>query len=72
MKDKLAFGLEFGASVTTIVGIYVGSTTLIGASWYAVSLIFWYGLMFRRRMWGLAPLNVASTIVVAINLLQAL
>jgi hypothetical protein len=70
--DRIAFAWELGASVTTIVGIYIGSTTVVGACWYAVSLVFWYGLMFRRRLWGIAPLNVVSTIVVAVNLLKAM
>jgi hypothetical protein len=69
--ERGAFWIEFGASVFTVAGMYLGSTTLEGAACYAVSLAFWFWLMPLKRLWGLLPLNVASAIVTAINLLHA-
>lgn len=65
-------GVELLASGLTLAGIYVGSTTAAGASLYLASLVFWYALTVRKRLWGLLPLNVASTVVTALNLWRAL
>lgn len=68
---NLLFIVELLASVTTIAGIYVGSTTLAGAVLYLVSVVFWYWLTFGKRLWGLMPLNIAVTIVATINVYKA-
>lgn len=60
--------IEVGASVCTIAGLYFGTTTLPGAVWYAVGLLFWFAFVFMRGAWGLLPLNIASTVVTAIHL----
>ena len=70
--NRRDFFIELQASIWTLAGMYIGSTTLAGASCYAVSRIFWFALMFRRRMWGLAPLNVATAIVAAVNIGKAM
>lgn len=63
--------VELLASCLTLAGIYVGSTTALGASLYLASLVFWYALTVGKRLWGLMPLNIASTIVSLVNLLRA-
>lgn len=68
----LNFWIELFASLWTLAGIRLGSTTLTGATCYAVSLVFWYWLMVRRRAWGLALINVATTIAVADIYVRAL
>ena len=75
LKDKflnLRFFVESGASAFTLAGIYVGSTTALGAMFYLISLIFWFWLMIRWKMWGLVPLNVATLGIVIYNLMVAL
>ena len=64
--------IELLASALTLAGIYSGSTTATGAALYLASLVFWYWLTVGRRLWGLMPLNVASTAVSALNLWRAL
>jgi hypothetical protein len=64
--------IELLASVLTLAGIYAGSTTAAGAALYLVSLVFWYWLTVGKRMWGLMPLNLATTVVAATNLWKAL
>lgn len=65
-------GVELAASALTLAGIYAGSTTLPGAMCYAGGLVFWFALTVRSKVWGLMPLNIASTIVTALNVWQAL
>lgn len=62
--------LELGASIATLAGMAIGSTTLAGAGCYAVGQIFWWWLTFDRKLWGLMPLNIASTAVIAWNLVD--
>ena len=64
--------VELLASCLTLAGIYAGSTTAIGASLYLASLVFWYALTVGKRLWGLMPLNIASTVVSALNLWRAI
>jgi len=63
--------VELLASCLTLAGIYAGSTTAVGAGLYLASLLFWYVLTIGKRLWGLMPLNVATTIVASLNLWQA-
>lgn len=60
--------VEMIASVTTITGIWYGSTTLLGALLYAAGVPFWYWLTVARKAWGLMPLNVLTTLAIARNL----
>lgn len=62
------FFVELAASVLTLAGIWIGSTSLLGASMYLASMVFWFALTINKRIWGLMPLNVASTVVTCINL----
>lgn len=64
--------IELGASVFTLAGMFVGSTTTTGAFLYAVSLVFWYALVYRQKLHGIVPLNVASTVVVLLNIWRAM
>lgn len=68
----LKFFIELGASVFTLAGIYVGSTTTPGAICYLISLVFWFWMMYRQKMWGLAPLNIATTLIASYNLWSSL
>ncbi len=54
---------ELIASGLTLVGIAVGSSTHLGATFYLLSLIFWWWITFGKKMWGLVPLNGATTII---------
>lgn len=67
-----SFLLECAASLLTLAGIYFGSTTTLGAGLYLFSLVFWYALCIQRKMWGLMPLNIATTVLSGINLYKSL
>lgn len=66
------FFVEAMASMSTLAGIWLGSTTAMGAMLYLISLIFWYLLTWRNRLWGLMPLNIATTLISALNLWAAM
>lgn len=67
-----SFAIELAASVTTLTGMWLGSTTSAGAAWYIVAAVFWFALMFRRRLWGLSPVNVGVLVVACVNLYRAI
>lgn len=69
---KLDTVIELAASVLTLAGIYVGSTTLLGACFYLASLVFWFWMTYRKKLWGLLPLNCASLGISLLNLAKAL
>lgn len=62
-KITLAFIYEVLASSATLAGMYLGSTEKWGAACYLLSMVFWFALMFNRKLWGLLPLNVGALIV---------
>lgn len=66
-QQAIDWSIQGMASVLTLVGMYVGSTTPAGVAFYSVSAVFWYALSIRLRAWGLMPLNVASTALCALN-----
>jgi hypothetical protein len=68
----LKFFIELAASVFTLTGIYVGSTTTVGAICYLIALVFWFWMMYREKMWGLAPLNIATAVIASYNLWSSL
>lgn len=70
-NKALWFGVEACASICNIAGIYIGSTTMLGAMWYGIALIFWYALTIKKKLWGLMPLNIAVTIVTILNIWKA-
>jgi hypothetical protein len=65
------FIVEMLASALTLAGMYQGSTTPPGAALYLAALVFWYLLTWRKRLWGLLPLNVASTVVCGVTFWRA-
>lgn len=67
----MSLAIELAASLLTLTGIYLGSTTFAGANCYAASLIFWFWMMVRVPLWGLLPLNLATAVITAINLARA-
>lgn len=69
---RLWLVIQMFASIITLAGIHFGSTTALGASLYLVGLVFWFWLCFGLRLWGLMPLNLASTFLSAANLWKAL
>lgn len=64
MTRTQLFAIDAAASVLTIAGIQLGSTTLAGCLCYLGGLVFWFVLTFARRAWGLMPLNIATTLVI--------
>lgn len=68
----LNFCLEICASIFTLVGIYLGSTTFNGAFCYIFSGFFWFALMHTKNLWGLLPLNVVAFIISWSNLFKAM
>lgn len=71
LLTSLDFHIEMAASTFTVSGIYLGSTTVAGSICYLVSVVFWYWLIARKKLWGLIPLNVISTAICAVNLWKA-
>jgi hypothetical protein len=63
--------VELLASALTLAGMALGSTTRAGAGLYLASLVFWYLLTWRKRLWGLLPLNLATTVVCGVNFWRA-
>ena len=63
---------ELVASALYGVGMLTGSTTLIGSAVFLVAQIFWWLICFRRRMWGIIPVNLLMTLTSAVNLWRAL
>lgn len=64
--------VELLASTLLLAALYFGTTTAAGAGLYLASLVFWYWLTVAKRLWGLMPLNVASTVISIVNLVKAL
>jgi hypothetical protein len=64
--------LELLASFTTLAGMWEGSTTVVGASWYLAAGVAWIWLSLERRLWGLMPLNAAAIAIEAFNFWSAL
>lgn len=60
--------IEVLASITTIAGMWEGSSTFRGASWYLASTLVWIWLMVERRLWGIAPLNALALTIEVITL----
>jgi hypothetical protein len=70
-RGRLNFALEVLASVITLAGIVVGSTTRNGALLYLASNAVWWALVVRRRLWGIVPLNIGVLVAVIITLRAA-
>lgn len=61
--------MELLASILTVTGMALGSTTNLGAIFYAASMVPWWWLTINNKLWGLIPLNCASTIIIAWTLI---
>lgn len=68
---SLDFWIELAASVTTLAGIYLGSTTTRGAVVYLLAILIWYMLIYRQKLWGLIPMNVGANIIAVLNIFKA-
>lgn len=64
--------IELVASITTLAGMWVGSTTLHGAECYLVSTLAWCAISWRKSLRGIWPLNIGAAAVSLINLWSAL
>lgn len=62
------FAIELVASVTTLAGMKIGSTTLVGAEFYLVSTVAWCAISWRKDLRGIWPLNIGALLVAASNL----
>lgn len=60
LRKNEALIAEVGAATLTVLGMYLGSSTSYGAFCYLAGLVFWFRLMFLKRLWGLLPLNIAT------------
>jgi hypothetical protein len=66
------FWVEIASSITTLIGMYLGSTTLWGAAWYLIAIVVWYVLIYRQKLWGILPMNLACNVIAIVNLCRAL
>lgn len=64
--------IELVASVTTLAGMWIGSTTLHGGEFYLVSTIAWCAISWRKSLLGIWPLNICAMLVTGFNLWAAL
>ena len=71
-RKTTSFVIQLGASITTLLGVYYGTTTATGSLWYIASQALWWAIMVRDKLWGLLPLNIAMAIVLVHNLIKAL
>lgn len=64
--------MELAASCTTLAGMWVGSTTVVGSLWYLAAGVAFTAVSFKRRLHSLQPLNFAALAIEAWNLWSAL
>jgi len=64
--------IQLLASVATLAGMWVGSTTAHGAELYLIGTAAWYAISWRQGLIGIWPLNVGATLVSLKNLWSAL
>lgn len=65
------FLVELAASLLTLAGMFVGSSTLNGAAAYLVAQPFWFAIVFGRGLWGLLPITSVATIIAIANIARA-
>jgi hypothetical protein len=65
--------IEIIASLLGLAGMALGSTTFYGAACYIVGIpcLMWC-VVWRRRAWGLLPLNLAQMCVAIFNVCGAI
>ena len=59
---------EYAAALLILTGLYAGSTTLTGASCYAVGCAIAAVFTWRAKLQGLTFLNSVSVLVALINI----
>lgn len=64
--------IELVASVATLGGMWVGSTTVLGAELYLVGTAAWMAISWRKSLHGIWPLNIGAAAVSLWNLWAAL
>ena len=64
--------IEILASVSTLAGMKLGSTTLSGAECYLVSSVAWCAISWRKGLHGIWPLNIGALLVTLSNIWGAL
>jgi hypothetical protein len=57
--------LELSATTATLLGQFLGSTTLHGALAYAVATVLWVWLTIECKLWGIMPLNIVGGVITA-------
>lgn len=65
------FLVELAASVLTLAGMLIGSSTFNGAAAYLVAQPFWFAIIFGRGLWGLMPIATMATIIAIANIARA-
>lgn len=60
--------IELLASVATLAGAWLGSTTLHGVECYLVSTAAWCAISWRKSLRGIWPLNIGMLLVMLSNL----
>lgn len=69
---RVDLAIQLLASVATLAGMWVGSTTAHGAEFYLVGTAAWMAISWRKGLHGIWPLNIGATIVSLKNLWAAL
>lgn len=64
--------IEILASASTLTGMKVGSTTLLGAECYLVATLAWCAISWRKGLHGIWPLNIGALLVTLSNLRDVL
>lgn len=65
------FWIQTAASIFTLAGVGLGTTTPYGSVIYFISCWFWVWIMVRGKLWGLAPFNVVVIIITIGNIFRA-
>ena len=69
---RLDLAIQLVASLGTLAGMWIGSTTLPGASCYLVATLAWMAISWRNNLHGIWPLNAGSLVISCINIGRAL
>lgn len=66
------FSIQLLASVATLAGMWVGSTTARGAEFYLIGTAAWIAISWRKSLHGIWPLNIGAAAVSLVNLWSSL
>ncbi len=64
--------IQILASASTLAGMRLGSTTLLGIECYLVSTLAWCAISWRKGLHGIWPLNIGALAVALWNLRDVL